>query len=76
MVEGFAAMRERLVCEERLKPEAPGTKPCFPCSLEKISGASRLLIILEQCAGMLVCGEAIAVSLVDSLDSRFGELLK
>jgi hypothetical protein len=71
MVEGFAAMRERLVCEERLKPEAPGTKPCFPCSLGKTSGASRLLMALEQCAGMLVCGEAIALSLVDLLDSCF-----
>jgi hypothetical protein len=50
LVEGFAAMHKCAVCEERLKPEAPGTKPCFPCSLEKMSGASRLLMILGQCA--------------------------
>ena len=29
VVEGFTAMREQLVCEERLRPEAPGTEPCF-----------------------------------------------
>lgn len=38
-MEGFAAMRERLVCEERLRPEAPGTKPFFPWSLGEKFGA-------------------------------------
>jgi hypothetical protein len=49
VVEGFATMRERLVYEERLKPEAPGTNSCFPCNQEKASRAAMLLIILELC---------------------------
>jgi hypothetical protein len=41
LVEGFAAMRQRLVCEERLRLEAPGTEPCFPCQCGRMFGASR-----------------------------------
>ena len=33
-------MRERLVCEERLRPEAPGTEPCFLAELGEMFGAS------------------------------------
>jgi len=39
-MEGFAPMHERLVCEERLRPEAPGTEPCFRAELGEMFGAS------------------------------------
>jgi hypothetical protein len=73
LVEGFAAMRERLVCEERLRLEAPGTEPCFPCKYGGIFGASRSPVDLGQCAAqsMPVCGEANTVSLVDLLGLVF-----
>lgn len=49
VVEGFAAMRERLVCEERLRPESPGTKSFFPSLYGRC---------LEPNDGRLFCGNA------------------
>ena len=46
--EGFAAMRERLVCEERLRLEAPGTEPCFPCKCGRMFGAQDLQLLLDN----------------------------
>lgn len=75
LVEGLAAMRKQLVCEERLRLEAPGTEPCFPCKDGGMFGASRWTIDLGQCAvqSMPVCGEAKTVSLMGLLEVGVGE---
>jgi hypothetical protein len=77
LVEGSAAMRERLVCEERLRLEAPGTEPCFPRKYGGMFGASRSPTGLGQCAvqSMPVCGKANTVSLVGLLGLVFVRLL-
>lgn len=67
VVEGFAPMRERLVCEERLRPEAPGTEPCFLAKLGEMFGATswrnlRWAMRAVQC--MLVLSDATVVSVV------------
>ena len=66
-VEGFAPMRERLVCEKRLRPEAPGTEPCFLAELGEMFGATswrnfRWAMRAVQC--MLVLSDATVVSVV------------